>query len=114
MALEKMSSGMPTKQKLMMVAIVVIFLVVIWQVVGLLGVGGGSSSVPPVTPKPATQQMSKTPSAASMSTPTMNPAMPAQAANATTQQAQVDLKQAPVSNDPQFLQQQQENESGLH
>lgn len=104
MALEKQAnSGMSLKQKAMMGAVVVIFLVVIWQVVGLMG--GGTSVPPVVVSKPVANQGAK--SAGTMSSSTMS--APSSANNGQPAQQQVELKQAPVVNDPAFLQQQQEN-----
>lgn len=103
MALEKNApSGMPTKQKVIMAVVVIVFLVVIWQVVGLMGWGSGSSST---TIKPvANQNAAHTAPAAAMTGATPAPANPTQPAQAP------EVKQATIMNDPQFIQQQQMNE----
>src|SRR5579862_3664358 len=106
MALEKQSkegalSGMPAKQKAMIVAVVVIFLVIAWQVVGLMGgIGGGSTSAPtvPAVTKPVSAQNSKTqgmmpPSKVNASSASMGE--PAQ---------QTELKQGLVGTDPRLAQ----------
>lgn len=107
MALEKQSkegSGMPVKQKAMIVAVVVIFLIIIWQVVGLMGGFGHGSTPAPVPTKPvANHQNAKT---SEMMSPNMNAStagnnMPAQ---------QGELRQGQVANDQRFMQMQQMSE----
>ncbi len=105
MALEKQSkegSGMPAKQKAMIVAVVVIFLVIIWQVVGLMGFGHDSAPAP-VPTKAVTHQNAKTPE---MTPPNAN----VSTASNTPPVQQGELKQAPVANDQRFMQMQQVNE----
>lgn len=103
MALEKqtkesMLSGMTSKQKGTVGAMIVIVLIVIWQVIGLIGGGG---SVPPVAPvKPVANQGAKTVGAPGP--------VGASAVSQATQQA--DVRQAQVISDTRFLQLQQMTE----
>jgi len=108
MALEKQAnSGMPLKQKALIGAVVVIFLVVGWQVVGLMGIGSRSAPPPPVVTKP--NQNAK--SAGAVSSPMTNRPSTGNNSQPVQQAAhQEELKQAQVVNDPAFLQQQQANE----
>lgn len=107
MALEKnmkegMLAGMTTKQKGTIGAVVVIVFIVIWQVIGLIGDGGGGNekSKPPVPVKPVVTQGVKTMAQAG-----------AGGANASGQATQsVDVRQAQVVSDMQFLQLQQKTE----
>lgn len=101
MALETQAKeGMPTKQKAMIGAVIIIVLIVIWQVMGLMG--GGSSTPAPVAIKPVNQ---------SQSAKSVKPA-PSSAMNAVNTQPvqQTELRQAQVATDPQFLQLQRMNE----
>lgn len=100
MALEKnATTGMPIKQKAMMGAVVIIFLAVVWQIVGLMGWGSGSTAT---TPQPVAHQN------VTHAAPTAHAAMNGAVTN--TNSTPPELKQAQVMNDPQFLQQQQMNE----
>lgn len=117
MALEKNITGMPARQKAIMAAVVIIFLIVIWQVVGLMGWGSGSSTTTTTTttttkattnpamthstPMPSNGAAAGTPAPTSPAAANTNPANP---------QQPPELKQAQVMNDPQFAQQQQMNE----
>ena len=100
---EGMFSGMPTKQKVMIVAMVIIILVIAWQVIGLMG--GGSSSAPSPAIKPPANQAAKSTGAAASPTE-MHATSPA---NAQAMQ-QAELKQAQVASDTRFLQLQQDSE----
>ncbi len=95
-------SGMPTKRKIMIVAMVIIILVIIWQVVGLMGNGG---SMPPVTKPAAANQAAKS-SGAALSPAEIHAASPAN----TQAMQQAELKQAQVASDTHFAELQQASE----
>lgn len=102
---QSLLAGMTAKQKITAGAFVVVFLVLIWQIVGLFG--GGSKSVP--TPPPST-----TPTTSNMAANA--PGGPATPPSSSTPSAtgqmipQTNLRQMPVMSDIQFQQMQQKTE----
>jgi len=110
MAPDKLKEGMPMKQKITMAVVIILVLVVLWQVKGILGIGGGGS--PTITPtstpqaKPATTNAISASSPNTSSTPMSQP-QPSSAVSAAQPAPSSNLQQVSVIKDDLNSQQQQ-------